>query len=75
MIGELRLKVDGRQKELHAQTSRLEEARRFNEKFHQDLNAVVQVMEARSIASITVMRIPSPLPDIRRSSVCMVSVP
>lgn len=75
MIGELRLNVDGRQKELHAQNTKLEEARRFNEKFHQDLNAVVQVTGAPSLASMTAACIPSPLPDIRRRSACMVPVP
>lgn len=43
MIGELRLKVDGMQKELLAQSKRLEEGIRFNDQFHSDLRAAVQV--------------------------------
>lgn len=50
MIGELRLKVDGMQKELNAQSTKLEEGRRFNEQFQKDLNEVVQVTGARSPA-------------------------
>lgn len=43
MIGELRLKVDGMQKELHAQTKRLQEGATFADHFHNDLRAAVQV--------------------------------
>lgn len=43
MIGELRLKVDGMQKELHTQNQRLEEGARFAEHFHNDVRAAVQV--------------------------------
>lgn len=43
MIGELRLKVDGMQKELHTQNQRLEEGARFAEHFHNDLRVAVQV--------------------------------
>lgn len=43
MIGELRLKVDGMQKELHTQNTRLEEGARFAEHFHNDLRVAVQV--------------------------------
>lgn len=45
MIGELRLKVDGMQKELHSQNKRLEEGARFAEHFHNDLRVAVQVMD------------------------------
>lgn len=45
MIGELRLKVDGMQKELHTQNKRLEEGARFAEHFHNDLRAAVQVLQ------------------------------
>lgn len=44
MIGELRLKVDGMQKELMAQAKRLEEGTQFKDHFHSDLRAAVQVM-------------------------------
>lgn len=44
MIGELRLKVDGMQKELHTQNKRLEEGARFAEHFHNDLRVAVQVL-------------------------------
>lgn len=44
MIGELRLKVDGMQKELHSQNKRLEEGARFAEHFHNDLRMAMQVM-------------------------------
>lgn len=44
MIGELRLKVDGMQKELHTQNKRLEEGARFAEHFHNDLRLAVQVL-------------------------------
>lgn len=43
MIGELRLKVDGMQKELMVQSKRLEEGTRFKDQFHSDLRAAVQV--------------------------------
>lgn len=46
MIGELRLKVDGMQKELHSQNKRLEEGARFAEHFHNDLRVAVQVKDA-----------------------------
>ena len=46
MIGELRLKVDGMQKELHAQNKRLEEGARFARQFHNDLRVAVQVPTA-----------------------------
>lgn len=44
MIGELRLKVDGMQKELHAQSKRLEDGARFTDQFHNDLRMAVQVL-------------------------------
>ena len=44
MIGELRLKVDGMQKELQAQNKRLEEGARFSRQFHNDLRVAVQVL-------------------------------
>lgn len=44
MIGELRLKVDGMQKELHVQNKRLEEGGRFAKQFHNDLRAAMQVL-------------------------------
>lgn len=44
MIGELRLKVDGMQKELHEQNKRLEEGACFAEHFHNDLRIAVQVL-------------------------------
>lgn len=44
MIGELRLKVDGMQKELQAQNSRLEKGARFARQFHSDLRVAVQVL-------------------------------
>ena len=43
MIGELRLKVDGMQKELHGQKDKLEEGARFHEEFRNDLRVAVQV--------------------------------
>lgn len=46
MIGELRLKVDGMQKELHTQNKRLEEGASFAEHFHNDLRVAVQVLES-----------------------------
>lgn len=45
MIGELRLKVDGMQKELHTQNKRLEEGASFAEHFHNDLRIAVQVLD------------------------------
>lgn len=47
MIGELRLKVDGMQKDLLAQSKRLEEGIQFNDQFHSDLRAAVQVHRYR----------------------------
>lgn len=44
MIGELRLKVDGMQKELHTQNKRLEEGARFAEHFYNDLRVAAQVL-------------------------------
>lgn len=52
MIGELRLKVDGMQKELHTQNKRLEEGARFAEHFHNDLRAAVQVLECSFSSSL-----------------------
>lgn len=52
MIGELRLKVDGMQKELHTQNKRLEEGARFAEHFHNDLRAAVQVLQCSWSSSL-----------------------
>lgn len=43
MIGELRLKVDGMQKELHTQNKKLEDGASFANQFHNDLRTAVQV--------------------------------
>lgn len=65
MIGELRLKVDGMQKELQTQKYRLEEGERFSKQFHSDLSAAAQVL-AHEVVVVNVQTTP-PLPCRRCS--------
>lgn len=61
MIGELRLKVDGMQKELHTQNQRLEEGARFAEHFHNDLRVAVQVRSHVQLVILCVVLYDSPV--------------